>query len=432
MFVCEAALIAGSFLAAVYLIQDPAPSTYLIDQAGWSSIAVAEGLILLGMYYRQLYSDLRIRSRILLLQELMLVIGVVFIVEALFTYFHFEWALPRNVLLPGSGMALASVYCWRLLFAAAIWKRLGLQRVLFIGLPPAAIELAGYLGRHPEAGFALVGYLDQTQTVSENGLARLGLPGDLRDVMEQHQPDWIVIGERGEVAARQVDDLVELRFGGVQIQDVSAFCERVNGRVCSAEIEPSELIFSESFQPNPLNLRLQSMYSTIAALLAIPIVLPLIGIMALLIRARSRKPALLRDRRAGLGGAPFTMYRFRSAPQATPVNSFFVRSGLDRLPQIWNVLRGEMSLVGPEPDRPELAERLQRAIPFYAQRFLLRPGVIGWAQVHESADGSGRDAVRRLEYDLYYIKNLSPVLDLLVILRWFRETFRLGEPEDAA
>jgi lipopolysaccharide/colanic/teichoic acid biosynthesis glycosyltransferase len=157
------------------------------------------------------------------------------------------------------------------------------------------------------------------------------------------------------------------------------------------------------------------------------------GVLALLIRTRSHKPALVRESRIGFCGLPFIMYRFRAAPpeaaaEPNGFDNFVVQFGLDRLPQIWNVLRGEMSLVGPKPDRPEIAERLNRAIPFHSQRVLVRPGVIGWAEVNQLIDGTGHDAIRRLEYDLYYMKNLSPLFDLFVMLQWFRERFLFPEP----
>jgi lipopolysaccharide/colanic/teichoic acid biosynthesis glycosyltransferase len=432
MFICEAVLIGASHVAAVYLNRDLNPQTFLIEQSGWQSIAVSSGLIILGMYFRQLYADLRIRSRILLLQELMFVMGVAFIAQALMTYFHFGWPLPRDVLLPGSAIALASILAWRILVGPAIRNRLGLQRVLFIGFQPAAVKLAAYIGRHPEVGFAPVGYLDYGPAAVESSLAWLGSPGDLHSAIERHRPDYIVIGEKKEIG-RQVNELVELRYDGVHIEDVGGFCERINGRVCATEVNPAGAIFSEKFQPERLSLKLQLLYSTVVALLAIPIALPIMGALALLIRTRSRKPALVREFRVGFCGVPFTMYRFRATPpeatgELTGFDNFVVRFGLDRLPQIWNVLRGEMSLVGPNPDRPEIAERLNRAIPFHSQRVLVRPGVIGWAEVNQLVDGSGHDAIRRLEYDLYYMKNLSPLFDLFVMLQWFRERFLFPEP----
>ncbi len=426
MLVCETALLAASYLTAVYLDRELDPQVFLIEQSGWMSIAAVVGLILLGMHFRQLYGGLRIHSRILLFQELSLVMGAVFIAEALMTYFQSSWALPRNVLFPGSGMALAAVYIWRVLFSSAVHKRLGLQRVLFIGFPPAAEELTGYIEQHPETGFAPVGYLDGGQARVGGRLARLGSPGDLRAAIEQHRPDWIVIGGRHGIAAAQVNDLIELRFGGVWIEDVERFFERATGRVHAAGIRPSELVVRESLLPNPLSLRFQYIYATLAVVLAIPIVAPVLGAIALARRMVSRRPVFFRELRVGLSGATFTVYRFHLG---MGIDRYFARVGLDRLPQVWNVLRGEMSLVGPEADRPEFANWLNQKIPVYSRRLLVNPGLIGWAQIHERVDMSGPDAIRRLEYDLYYIKNLSPLLDLFVLLRWFREALTFGEAD---
>jgi lipopolysaccharide/colanic/teichoic acid biosynthesis glycosyltransferase len=426
MFLCETALIAASYLAAVYLDREADPEVFLLEQSGWVSVIVAVALILLGMYFRQLYSELRIHSRILLLQELSLTMGAVFIAEALMTYFQSGWALPRNVLLRGSGLALASVYAWRIMFSTAIRNRLGLQSVLFIGFPPAADQLAGYLERHPEAGFVPIGYLDPVPKDAGRPLVRIGAPGDLHAAMEEHRPDWIVIGGWSGIAPTQVDDLVELRFGGVRIEDVERFFERATGRVHAASVRPSEWVLQQSLMPSSVNLRFQSIYATAAALLAIPVVVPLMGTVALAARLLSRRPVFVREQRVGLSGALLTVYRFRVGGAA---GRYFARVGLDRWPQIWNVLRGEMSLVGPEADRPEFAAWLNQRIPAYSRRVLVHPGLIGWAQIHERADGSAPDTVRRLEYDLYYIKNLSPLLDLFVILRWFREVMTFREVE---
>ena len=428
MFVCETALISASYVAAVYL-DDRDPHAFLIDQGGWMTVAVTIALMLLGMHFRKLYSELRIRSRILLLQELSLVMGATFIAEALMTYFGSAWALPRSVLLPGSALALASVFVWRILFSAAVRNRLGLQRVLFIGFPPAASTLSGYLDQHPETGFAPIGYLDQSTSSAPGRLQRLGSPADLDDAVEQHRPNWIVIGKRSEIAATQIDDLVELRFGGVQIEDVENFYERTTGRAHAASVRPQSVL-PDTLLPDPVNLRLQSIYATLVVLFTIPVAVPLMGAIAVAIRIATGGPVLLRETRIGLSGLPITVFRFRQMAGGAGIDRYLAKVGLDRLPQLWNVLRGEMSLVGPEADRPEFAARLNEAIPFHSWRLLLHPGLTGWAQVHQHTDEAGCDAIRRLEYDLYYMKNLSPLLDLFVLLRWLRSALPFSDWEE--
>jgi lipopolysaccharide/colanic/teichoic acid biosynthesis glycosyltransferase len=350
-----------------------------------------------------------------------------FIVEALMTYFASSWALPRDVLLTGSGIALASVFTWRIVFGTAVQHRLGLQSVLFIGYPPAARSLTGFLARHPEIGFTPVGYLDTGDSGADVRVARLGSLGDLEEAVGQHRPDWIVIGGQVGIAAPQVDDLVDLRFSGLHVEDLESFYERTTGRAHAASILPSEPVFAEGLLPNPVNVRLQSIYATLGVLVALPIALPLMGAAALATRVTSRGPVLLRDRRVGLCGHPFTMYRLRVTSSGTGIARLVTELGLDRLPQLWNVLRGDMSLVGPEADRLEFAELLNQAIPLHRWRLLVQPGMIGWAQIHKATDRYGLDVIRRLEYDLYYMKNLSPLLDLFVFLRWVREVLPFSE-----
>ena len=145
----------------------------------------------------------------------------------------------------------------------------------------------------------------------------------------------------------------------------------------------------------------------------------------ILMKVRSKGPVLLKEQRVGLYGAPFTLYRFGWRGGAKHAGRrgrrLFQRFGLDMLPQFWNVLRGDLSIVGPYPDRPAFAERLKEVIPYYSQRNLVKPGMTGWAQIHRSEDALVYDEMVRLEYDLYYIKNLSPSLDFSSMLLWLRE-----------
>lgn len=419
LFLSEAALIFGSYAAVAYFGRADGRA-FLEGQAGWQRIAILTGLILAAMYFRQLYGDLRVRSRILLLQQLALVMGIVFLAEALIGYSNLAWAVPRWIVLPGTAVAFLLIFIWRILFSIGIRNKVGLRRVLFVGFSPAIAQMADFLGKHPEMGFAPLGYLDcaEVTPVPDAKMARLGDPAKLYEVLEECRADWLVVGKRQQIDASHANDFLEMRFGGVQTEDAAGFFEKTLGRICATEVRPQDLIWSEGLQPNPLNARLQSMYSTALGLaLAIPL-LPLAALAAIC-AAASGGPALIRERRLGMNGEPFTAYVFRCP--ANRAGRFLRRFGLHRLPQIWNVLRGQMAFVGPEADRPEYASRLREAIPFYAQRTVVRPGITGWAQINQAWDGSDGDALKRLEYDLYYIKNLSPLLDLFVMLRALRE-----------
>ncbi|HEY4363822.1 MAG TPA: sugar transferase [Bryobacteraceae bacterium] len=427
LLLSEILIIFSCYGLAAYAVPDVG-SKFLWEQSGWARIAVAAIAIVLGLYFRQLYANLRIRSRILLSQQLVLIMGMMFLLEALLAYWNANWALPRTVLISGSALTVTCLLIWRILFSVAIRSKVGLQRVLFLGWSPASLELAQYFSRHYEVGFTSIGYLDAgdaEQVGTEIEVARLGTAAQLFSVVEEHHPDWIVLARRSAANVRRAYDFAELRFGGVQTEDAARFYEKTLGRVCSGQIRPEALIFSESLQPEALKVRLQSMYIYAMALVAAPLILFLMGATALFVSATSRGPVLLREQRVGLHGVPFTMYWFSLD------RGLLRRLGLHALPQVWHVLRGQMSFIGPQADRPEFAALLDQIVPFYAQRTAVRPGMTGWAQISQIPDESTGDALRRLEYDMYYIKNMSFLLDVFILFRWIRDTLLSADSVDA-
>lgn len=425
LFLSEVILISGCYIASAYLAAQIEGELYLFDDSELWRIAIVVGLILLTLYFGNFYDDVRIRSRILLFQQLCLLLGLSFIVESLIGYWYPDWVVPLNIMIPGSALTLVALFVWRLLFSLAIQNAVGAQRVLFLGLSPTVFRLAMHLRQHPEFGLVPIGYLDN-ENASASGMVRLGAVSDLTCRIEELQPHWIVIGKRAEIQPSSVDEFLEFRFGGIQAEDAATLYETTFGRVCAAEIRPSELIFSETLQPRPSNLTLQSIYSAALAFAAVIVMAPIMAALALLVKASSKGPVFLREQRVGMYSMPFTMFRFRwmsdgnGIRRATPVGKFLRRFRLDRLPELFNVLRGEMSIVGPRADRPEFAARLSQVIPFYQQRHSVRPGITGWAQIGEAVGLAG-DVMEQLECDLYYIKNLSPSLDLFVLLRSARQ-----------
>ncbi len=394
---------------------------FLFSVSGWQPIGLVELLIVLGIYFRHLYRELRVPSRIVLLQQLCLVFGVTFIVEALITYWGLDWAMPRGVLVPGSALALAVVYINRLLFSFAIRNQIGARRVLFVGSSPTVVRLATRLREYPELGLNPIGYLDQFDSSFPGAnLPRLGSVAKLPRIVDEYHPDWIVVGTREHIEPQWVDDFLDLRFEGVHTERVASLYEAILGRVCMAEVSQQDLVFSDRLQPDRFSMNLQPFYSVGLALAIGLIALPFIAILSIFVKVTG-------EHRIGMNGMPFTMYCFRTTDehgQVTGIGRFLRRFALDALPQFWNVFRGEMSLVGPSPDRPEFASRLNETVPFHPQRTIVKPGMTGWAQIHYFGDGDVHDAMRRLEYDLYYVKNLSPSLDFSVMLRWVREVTR--------
>jgi exopolysaccharide biosynthesis polyprenyl glycosylphosphotransferase len=229
-----------------------------------------------------------------------------------------------------------------------------------------------------------------------------------------------------------VTDLLELRFGGHAIEEVSSAYERVTGRVSLKELRPSQLIYSGELGPRRQILLYQRAFNLVAATVGIVLASPLVLITALAVRLSSSGPVLYRQLRVGLDGHPFTVYKFRSMranaeaatgavwasrndPRITPVGRIIRKIRFDELPQLFNVLKGEMSLVGPRPERPEFVKALSERIPYYRQRHYVRPGITGWAQINHKYGDTLEDTVTKLEYDLYYIKNMSLSLDAYIV-----------------
>jgi len=265
-----------------------------------------------------------------------------------------------------------------------------------------------------------------------NQVPRLGTIAELASVIAHQRPDRIVVGMLERRGALPVQELLDLRFSGVHIEDAGNTYETVFGRVSTRELRPSQLIFSAELGPRPSMVTMQSVYSWIIGIVAAVFALPVMLTVAFLVKLSSPGPVLFRQKRVGMNGEPFVLYKFRSMykdaeaqtgavwavkddPRITPVGRWLRRLRLDELPQLFNVIRGEMSIVGPRPERPEFVSVLQERVPYYQQRLCVKPGVTGWAQINHKYGDTVEDAIAKLEYDLYYIKNLAPSLDAYIV-----------------
>lgn len=428
LLVSEACLIFISYLAAIYLDPDLDPDFFLTYDAGPKRLAVVTGLILLGNLFYGLYTNVRIQNRLRLLQQICVILGMAFSAQALMMVAAPDWTVPRNTMIFGSAIVLAILFGWRMLFNGAIQKALRAKRVLFVGSSPAVSQLATHFVRHPELGLAPVGFMPGAEPMSLGTVSQVQIRSvaELDRMVDESAPEWILVGDRKEVLPWWVTEFLELRFGGVETEEVARVYETALGRVCIRDIRPGDLIYGDAFQPPPINLRLQSIYSRAFALAVVLLLLPAMLLIALLIKLTSKGPVLVGDRRAGLNAKTFTMYRFRTTepgpdgPRATAIGRVLYRFHLDRLPQLLHVLRGQMSIVGPRAERAEYAARLNEILPLYRHRLVVKPGVTGWAQVNPEAFYYFRSTLCQLEFDFYYIKNLSPALDFFILLRTLR------------
>jgi sugar transferase (PEP-CTERM system associated) len=233
-------------------------------------------------------------------------------------------------------------------------------------------------------------------------------------------------------------DLLRIKTTGVHVNDLSSFLERETGRVDLDSLNPSWLIFSDGFSAGRrLSSAGKRAFDVLVSAVILALTGPLIAVTALLVKLESKGPAFFRQRRVGLYGQPFDMLKLRSMredaevggvavwaqkddPRITRIGSVIRKLRIDELPQAWSVLKGEMSFVGPRPERPQFVADLEARLPYYAERHMVKPGITGWAQINYPYGASIEDARHKLEYDLYYAKNYTPFLDILILLQTVR------------
>ena len=442
LLLSEIVLLLSCYLAGVAVIADVDPQVFLIYDDGLVRILLVVAVEILGFYLLDLYSDVKVHSRILIIQDTGLVIGIAVLSQAFLGYLKPEWIVPRWMMIAGSCFALVVVPAWRILYSRFMLRALGHKRILFLGESVALEELASGLTARPELGFSIIGYINNMPDEPVQGspfadMKHLGPVSDLRMIVAESKPDLIVVGMAERRNRLPVNELLDLRFSGVPVTEIASLYETAFGRVCTRELRPSQLIFSEELGPDPTSVSLQSAYAFVLALIGVILVSPIMLIVALLVRLSSPGPVLLRQTRVGLHGEPFTVYKFRSMyedaeartgavwaikndPRITRVGYYLRRYRLDELPQLFNVLKGDMSIAGPRPERPEFVATLAEKIPFYRQRHGVKPGITGWAQVSYKYGDTIEDTMMKLEYDLYYIKHLSMSLDLYIYFHTFK------------
>jgi sugar transferase (PEP-CTERM system associated) len=432
LFISEALLATACYVFAYWLLGAEEFEVYFLLEDGVARTAIVVATLIFCIYWADLYEDVQVSSALLLYQQFCLITGVTFIGQALVGYLDRQLIMPRWQMLIGSALVMIVLPAWRLAYAPAALRILGRRRVVFIGASEIVCEIAAHMKLRPQTGYVAAGYLALEPVESQDLGPYLGLPSRIREVHQEIQPALVAVGLAERRGQMPIYELLELRLHGAQIQEAGALYELVMGRVSVRVLRPSMLVFSVEIGPEPLNVALQRVYSFLFALVGLLVASPVMLIVALLVRLTSRGPALYSQDRVGLHGRIFKVLKFRSMytdaeartgavwaskddPRVTPVGRWIRRYRLDELPQLFNVLRGEMAIVGPRPERPEFVRTLTEQIPFYGQRHFVKPGITGWAQINHKYGDTLEDTITKLEYDLYYLKNLSLSMDLYIM-----------------
>jgi lipopolysaccharide/colanic/teichoic acid biosynthesis glycosyltransferase len=430
LIVTEASIVFCCFILATYRMLDVDPMIYLIHDGGLGRILLTELTILLGMQLHGLYSEIKVKSRLLLLQQVSQVMGIAFLAQAIVGYANADLILPRWVMLLGCGLSLVLILSWRFFYSAFLLRALGGQRLLLLGRNDLALQIARHLAEHPELGMRVLGCIEVEPAgpPPPEGLVSLGGVADLREVASRTRPDCIVVGAHERRESVRITDLLELKFSGIRIEDAATTYESLFKRVSLDELYPGQLVYSGEPGARRRRLALQRLYSSLMALAGVLLLSPLILLVILAVRLTSRGPVLSRRTVVGWQGREFALFSFCSRSgnagnEVTRVGRWLKRLHLERVPQLFNVVRGEMCLVGPQAESAEAARQLAARIPFYRYRLGVRPGLTGWAQAHLGNPVPAGQEALGFAYDLYYIRNMRLALDAYLLLDALRGMF---------
>ena len=412
------------------------PGSDLMRDAGF---LLAAGLVnavvfLAAFHYSDLYELRTLAQEKVLLARVLRALAVGTALLAILYYAVPELMLGRGILALTAGIVAAWAYGSRELLK---WvSRNGLhERILILGTGEPAVEVGREILVRRKLGYDLVGFLDQTRERVGVSILNPGIVGsyaDLVDVCKTRRIDRVLVCVKDRRGAIPFDQLLAARTRGIEVEDGASFSERLTGRIPVRDITPSWFIFGPGFRQPRISLAAKRGIDVVTSVIGLILTAPLLLLTAIAIKLESPGPVFFKQERVGRHGKSFRLVKFRSMradaeaksgpvwaqkndSRITRVGNFIRKTRIDELPQFFNVLRGDMSLVGPRPERPFFVEQLTRNIPFYDMRHVVRPGCTGWAQVRWRYGASEEDAMQKLQYDLHYIKHLSLRRDLLVM-----------------
>jgi sugar transferase (PEP-CTERM system associated) len=404
----------------------------LMYEGGLMKIALITGVVFVWMYYFDLYDTSVLGNRREVFTRITQVFGATCASLAAIYYMFPESQLAMRILGIGSVCIVIAWTAGRRLFLQVNTVSYFAERTIFLGHGPLIKPLIEDIKARPELGLAPIGIVSDGEI--DAGVPVVGDPSQLLDIVVSKKIDRVIIDMTERRGKLPVETLLELKTCGVTIQDAGELYEVIEGRIPLQSLKVSWLLFSPGFQPTRGLLIYKRLLSILLSAPALLILTPVMALVALAIRLDSPGDVIFRQKRVGKDGRVFTLFKFRSMyvdcdvagenrpatkndNRITRVGKFLRRSRLDELPQLWNILLGDMYIVGPRPFVCSQEEEYAKEIPFYRQRWVVRPGATGWAQVNRPYCATIEDNREKLEYDLFYIKNASFGLDVLILFK---------------
>lgn len=388
----------------------------------------------LSLYYFDLYELKIFKSNFELTIRLLQSLGVASIILAVLYFLFPELIIGRGIFFISLGFIAAAIIFWRLLYYYLVGTNRLDQRLLLIGCGPLAQNIAEVIDRLEDSGFKVIGFItDDPLRISEplSNSFIIGASPQIGELVQQEKVDRIIVAlddRRGKFPEAQ---LLACKMKGVEVEDGIKFLENLTGRLQVESMTPSFLIYSGGFVKSKVAWGIKRFTEFLVSSFGLLLFSPVILLIPVMIKIEDRGPVFYRQERVGKNGKIFKLLKFRSMIQNAEINGpvwsgendsrvtrigrWIRKSRLDEIPQMINVIKGEMSFVGPRPERPSFVQTLREKIPFYDLRVSVRPGITGWAQIRYQYGASEEDALEKLKYDLYYIKNWSFFFDLLIL-----------------
>jgi sugar transferase (PEP-CTERM system associated) len=428
--VTEVLLVTLGFVLAVEFWAGTASdaSIYLLYENGLGRIGLVVAVFLILMYYFDLYDSFVLANRREVITRLVGVLGCAFVALAVLYYVFPEVSLGGSTLWVGVGIVGVAVPAWRRLFFVLNRSARFSERAIVYGDGPLAEPLMAEIAHRSELGIRVVGFVGQ-QAPTVPGVPLCN--GNIEELVLERNVQRVLVTMGDRRGKLQVEALLNLKARGVYIQDGPEYYESVTGKIPLESLRLSWLLFSPGFHVRAALRIYKRLFSIALGSVAILLTSPLMLLAVIAIRLDSPGPAMFRQKRVGEHGRLFTVYKFRSMydgsdkkkwkpaehgdARVTPVGKWLRRARIDELPQLFNIVKGDMAFVGPRPFVPEQEEECAQKIPFYKERWLVKPGATGWAQINRGYNATLEDNREKLAYDLFYIKNVSFGLDLYIM-----------------
>ena len=430
----ETVFIMGMVILGAYLRFLGDPTSFSNYEYLFLKALLIVATVQLSLHYFDLY-DLKIfRNNFELSIRLLQSLGVSSILLAILYYLFPILMVGRGIFLISLGFMGAVIVFWRVIYNHILRTKQIDQRIMIVGSGQLAKSIATEIIDKADTGFNVIGFItDNPERVGEK-LVNPSVIGDQSQILEiamKEKVNRIIVALEERRGKFPEDHLLSCKMRGIPIEDGIEFYEHLTGRLQVESLRPSALIFSDGFKKSKLTMWMKRVVGFSFSFVGLALLSPLILMISILIKLESRGPIFYRQERVGENGKVFKLLKFRSMVEnaeangpvwaeandkrITRVGRWIRKWRLDEIPQMFNVLKGDMSFVGPRPERPYFVETLRKEIRYYDRRFSVKPGITGWAQIKYQYGASKIDALEKLKYDLYYIKNLSPLFDLLII-----------------